>query len=371
MPPFTSVFGAQNIAQENILQSADHARIGINGFGRMGRNLLRASLLRDDVSVVAINHTCSLVEGVIRLLMHDSTHGALDKLMGHKTQICILPNGSIAIDGQHIALMSERNLEKLDWAKYEVDYVAECTGKFRSAALASKHVTIGGAKKVLISAPSPDAPNIVYKVNSDNYLRLCKETIVYSCASCTTNCLAPIAKVLQHSFGIQHAFMTTVHASTQSQHVLEGYSTKNRRPGRSIMGNVIPTTTGVAKAIKTVLPELAGKVSGISVRVPTANVSMVDLTVETIQSTSLEEIMTKFRASAPQELSGVLQIEDKELVSSDFLGNSCSAIIDSKASVELRPNFFKIIAWYDNEWAYCCRLLDMLVFMKSQDLVSG
>ncbi|TGO32327.1 hypothetical protein BHYA_0328g00060 [Botrytis hyacinthi] len=366
MPPFTSAFGAQNIAQENILQSADHARIGVNG-----RNLLRASLLRDNVSVVAINHTCSSVEDVVHLLMHDSTHGALDKLMGHKTKIDILPNGSIAIDGQHIALVSERNLEKLDWAKHGVNYVAECTGKFRSTALASKHVTIGGAKKVLISAPSPDAPNIVYKVNSDNYLRLCKETIVYSCASCTTNCLAPIAKLLQHSFGIQHAFMTTVHASTQSQHVLDGYSTKDRRSGRSIMGNIIPTTTGAAKAIKTVLPELAGKVSGISVRVPTANVSMVDFTVETIQSTSLEEIMTNFRTSAQQELSGVLQVEDEELVSSDFLGNSCSAIIDSKASVELKPNFFKIIAWYDNEWAYCCRLLDMLVFMNSQDLVSG
>ncbi|TGO10781.1 hypothetical protein BTUL_0126g00350 [Botrytis tulipae] len=358
MPPFTSAFGAQNIAKENILQPADHARIVINGFGRIGRNLLRASLLRDDVSVVAINHTCSSVEDVIHLLI-------------------------IAIDGQHIALMSERNLEKLDWAKYEVDYVAECTGKFRSTALASKHVTIGGAKKVLISVPSPDAPNLVYKVNSDNYLRLCKETIVYSCASCTTNCLAPIAKVLQHSFGIQHAFMTTVHASTQSQHVVDGYSTRDRRSGRSIMGNIIPTTTGAAKAIKTVLPELAGKVSGISVQVPTANVSMVDLNVETIQSTSLEEIMTKFRASAQQELSGVLQVEDEELVSSDFLGNSCSAIIDSKASVELKYlahsqqerfadffKFFKIIAWYDNEWAYCCRLLDMLVFMNSQDLIS-
>ncbi|TGO44918.1 hypothetical protein BCON_0444g00050 [Botryotinia convoluta] len=296
MPPFTPAFGAQNIAQENILQSADHARIGIDGFGRIGRSLLRASLLRDNVSVVAINHTCSSVEEVIHLLMHDSTLGALDKLMGHK--IDILPNGSIAIDGQQTALMSERNLEKLDWAKHRVDYVAECTGKFRSTALVSKHVTVGGAKKGLISAPSPDAPNIVYKVNSDNYLRLCKETMVYSCASCPTNCLAPIAKVLQHSFGIQHAFMTTVHASTQSQHVLDGYSTKDMRSERSIMGNIIPTTTGAAKAIKTVLPKLAGRVSGISVRVPTANVSMVDLTVETVQSTSLEEIMIKFRTSA-------------------------------------------------------------------------
>lgn len=247
-----------------------------------------------------------------------------------------------------------------------MDYVAECTGKFRSTALASTHVKYGRAKKVLISAPCADAPTFVYKVNTSEY-RDHAAASVFSCASCTTNCLAPILKVVNDTVGVEHALMTTVHASTQSQHVLDGYSKKDRRAGRSIMGNIIPTSTGAAAAVSRVLPEMHGRVSGISVRVPTANVSMVDLTVATARETSLAQLMDAFRAAARDEMAGVLSVEDEELVSCDFLGHSSSAIIDAKASKELNGKFFKIVAWYDNEWAYSCRLLDMLAFMAAHD----
>ena len=264
-------------------------------------------------------------------------------------------------------MISERDISKIDWQALNVDYVAECTGKFRKTADASAHVTYGKAKRVLISAPSSDAPTFVYKVNTSQYSERSSTSTVFSNASCTTNCLAPILRVLNNSFGISQALMTTVHASTQSQHVLDGYSKKDKRAGRSIMGNIIPTSTGAAAAVSLVLPELAGKVTGISVRVPTTNVSMVDLTVATEKSTSLPEILEAFETASQGSFSGVIAVEKDELVSSDFLGNSCSAVIDAKASKELNDKFFKIIAWYDNEWAYSCRLLDMMRFMASAD----
>lgn len=311
-----------------------------------------------------MNHTCATIEDFILLFTHDSTHGPLSRVVHEPVTIEGLANGNLAINGREIALISERNIEKIDWKSLGVEYVAECTGKFRSLASASAHVRTGGAKKVLISAPSPDAPTFVYKVNTSKYL---PHSTVYSCASCTTNCLAPIMKVLNDSFGVAQALMTTVHASTQSQHVLDGYSKKDRRAGRSIMGNIIPTSTGAAAAISAVMPELAGKVTGISVRVPTTNVSMVDLTVATEIATSLPEIMRAFEEAADTELAGVLSVEQNELVSSDFLGHSASAIIDVKASKELNNRFFKIVAWYDNEWGYSCRLLDMLAFMAREE----
>ena len=231
-------------------------QIGINGFGRIGmvdglfsrlprltpiigRNVLRASLLRQDVQIAAINHTCNSIADVIALLMHDSTHGPLSRLVTGLLSVCALPNGNLSVNGHEIRLLSERDATKIPWAVLGVEYVAECTGKFRSSALASAHVTFGRAKKVLISAPCADAPTFVYKVNTSEYNRH-KQTSVYSCASCTTNCLAPILKVLDSAFGVDQALMTTVHASTQSQHVLDGYSKKDRRAGRSIMGNIIP-----------------------------------------------------------------------------------------------------------------------------------
>lgn len=331
----------------------------------LGRSVLRASLLREDVEVAAINHTCATIEDFILLFTHDSTHGPLSRIVHEPITIEGLANGNLAINGREIFLISERNIEKIDWRSLGVEYVAECTGKFRSTALASAHVSFGGAKKVLISAPSPDAPTFVYKVNTSKYL---PTSSVYSCASCTTNCLAPIMKVLNDNFGVSQALMTTVHASTQSQHVLDGYSKKDRRAGRSIMGNIIPTSTGASAAISAVLPELGGKITGISVRVPTTNVSMVDLTVATEKATSLSKIIEAFEEAARTSLLGVLSVEQEELVSSDFLGHSSSAVIDAKASKELNDRFFKVVAWYDNEWAYSCRLLDMLSFMGSNDV---
>lgn len=343
-------------------------RIGINGFGRIGRNVLRASLLRDDVEVVAINHTCATAEDVAYLIKFDSTHGPLMKYASNSA-ISALPNGNLSVNGRVIHLMSERDLMKLDWRPYGAEYVAECTGKFRSTATAQAHVVHGGAKRVLISAPSPDAPSMVYRVNSEEYVahRETSETVVFSCASCTTNCLAPLLKVLDNAFGIEQGLMTTVHASTQSQHVLDGYSAKDRRSGRSAIGNIIPTTTGASKAIRAVLPHLAGKINGISVRVPTTNVSMIDLVVQTKTATTLQDMLGTFRQASEGKLVGVLEVEDQELVSCDFLGRSCSAIIDSAASSELNANFFKIVAWYDNEWSYSCRLLDLLAMMNDTD----
>lgn len=254
--------------------------------------------------------------------------------------ITALPNGNLSVNGREIHLMSERDLTKLDWQRYGVDYVAECTGKFRSISTAEAHVVHGGAKRVLISAPSPDAPSMVYRVNSEEYTahRQKDDAVVFSCASCTTNCLAPLLKVLDDGVGIEHGLMTTVHASTQSQHVLDGYSAKDRRSGRSAIGNIIPTTTGASKAIKAVLPHLAGRINGISVRVPTTNVSMIDLVVQTKEATTLYDVLASFRQAAEGSLYGVLEVEDQELVSCDFLGRSCSAIIDAAASSQLNPN---------------------------------
>lgn len=216
---------------------------------------------------MAINHTCASIEDLIYLIKFDSTHGTLSKLVNREVQIAPLPNGNLSVDGREIHLYSERDLYKLDWRVSGAEYVAECTGRFRTTETASIHVSHGKARKVLISAPSPDAPTFVFKVNSHEY-ESHNDLDVFSCASCTTNCLAPIAKVIDDDFGISQGFMTTVHASTQSQHVLDGYSKKNKRAGRSVMGNIIPTTTGAAQAIKVVLPQLMGKLSGTSIRVP-------------------------------------------------------------------------------------------------------
>ncbi|KAJ6166546.1 Glyceraldehyde-3-phosphate dehydrogenase 1 [Penicillium chermesinum] len=245
------------------------------------------------------------------------------------------------------------------------------------------HVTYGGAKRVLISAPSSDAPTFVYGVNSDTYTstEACR---VVSNASCTTNCIAPVLKVLHETFGVAQGLMTTIHAATRSQQVLDGYSKKNRRLGRGIFNNIIPTTTGAAKAVASVLPELAGKVTGVSIRVPTfvsrtkplirqqanfhrPNVSMIDLTISTEKPTSLAEVLSAFRVASKSHMAGVLRVTDEELVSSDYNGSSYSAIIDAPACVELNPQFFKIMAWYDNEWGYSNRLLDLATLVHAQE----
>ncbi|KAL4880262.1 hypothetical protein BJY04DRAFT_79660 [Aspergillus karnatakaensis] len=340
--------------------SSTPCRVGINGFGRIGRNVLRAALNRTDLQIVAINHTCTTVQDLLYLIRYDSSMGNLPA----STPLHALSDTQIAINGQQISLTSERDLKKLNWASLGVDYVVECTGKFTKKDLAMDHITYGKAKRVVISAPSSDSPTFVYGVNNESYSGSEDERVI-SCASCTTNCVTPVLKVLQREFGIEQGFLTTVHAATRSQQVLDGYSKKNRRLGRSVFDNIIPTTTGAAKAIATVLPELTGKVTGVSIRVPTPNVSMIDLTISTEAPTSLPSILAAFRRAAKTQLAGVLTVTDEELVSSDYLGNPHSAIVDAAACSELNPRFFKIMAWYDNEWGYSSRLLDLTAYVGS------
>ncbi|KAL4955802.1 hypothetical protein BDW69DRAFT_107997 [Aspergillus filifer] len=329
-------------------------RVGINGFGRIGRAVLRASLNRNDIQIAAINHTCTSIQDLLYLIRYDSCMGRLsDSISLYEAS-----ENSIVLNGREISLTSERDLTKLNWASLGVEYVIECTGKFTKREAALQHVTYGKAKRVVISAPSSDSPTFVYGVNSDSYTAT-EENRVVSCASCTTNCVTPVLKVLEKEFGIQQGFLTTVHAATRSQTVLDGYSKKNRRLGRSVFDNIIPTTTGAAKAIATVLPELTGKVTGVSIRVPTPNVSMIDLTVTTEEPTSLPSILAAFRRAAKSDLVGILSVSDEELVSSDYLGDGHSAIVDGPACMELNERFFKIMAWYDNEWGYSSRLLDL------------
>ncbi|GAA5858377.1 hypothetical protein JCM8547_004671 [Rhodosporidiobolus lusitaniae] len=346
-------------------------RIGINGFGRIGRAAFRASLDRTDLQVVAINHTAPTFKHLLRSILFDSTHGPCK----HSADISIDEQApALVFRGRRIALTSERDPLKLDWAAVGADYVIESTGKMLTMETAGQHIK-AGAKKVVISAPAKD-PNVmtcVVGVNRKAYISDVHDIV--SNASCTTNCLAPLAKVLNNAFGIQSGMMTTVHASTSSQHILDGYSKKSLRLGRSVGSNIIPTTTGAASAIALVLPELAGKLTGISVRVPVSNVSLVDLTVVLSRPvSSKEEFLQPLRDAAAGRmkssigpLSKVITVNDDELVSSDFNGWPYSCIVDTAATTMLDERTFKVIAFYDNEMGYSVRLLDLAVYMASVD----
>ncbi|KAL8287611.1 hypothetical protein RQP46_003469 [Phenoliferia psychrophenolica] len=311
--------------------------VGINGFGRIGRAAFRASLDRSDIQVVAINHTAPSLSYLLHSIRYDSTHGTCR----HADELSI-DDGALLFHGRRIALFSERDPTKIDWAAVGAEYIVESTGKMLTVELAMQHVR-SGAKKVVISAPSKDAKTIVVGVNRKDYT---KDMHVISNASCTTNCLAPLAK-----------------------HILDGYSKKSKRLGRGVASNIIPTTTGAATAVQLVLPELAGKFTGISIRVPVNNVSMVDLTVSlTRPAASKEALLAPLReASLHPRLGNIICVNDDELVSSDFLGFRQSCIIDSAATVMLNPTTAKIIAWYDNEWGYSVRILDLMVHMFHVD----
>ncbi|GAA6040986.1 hypothetical protein JCM8097_000525 [Rhodosporidiobolus ruineniae] len=342
--------------------------IGINGFGRIGRAVFRASLDRDDLQVVHINHTAPTTKHLLRSILFDSTHGPLR----HSADLSASDSGdALYFRGRRITLSSTRDPSQLNWAEYGAEYVVESTGKMLTVESASQHLQ-SGAKKVVISAPSKDAKTIVVGVNRKEYS---PEMNVVSNASCTTNCLAPLAKVLHNAFGISSGMMSTVHASTSSQHILDGYSKKSLRLGRSVASNIIPTTTGAASAISLVLPELTGKLTGISIRVPVSNVSMVDLTVVLTKPVATkEELLQPLRDAAAGRmkssigpLSNVIAVSDDELVSSDFCGWQQSCIVDSAATTKLDDKTWKIIAWYDNEWAYSVRILDLIEYMASVD----
>ncbi|MBQ0787306.1 MAG: type I glyceraldehyde-3-phosphate dehydrogenase [Oceanihabitans sp.] len=328
-------------------------KLGINGFGRIGRIVFRATVKRANVEVVAINDLLD-VDHLAYLLEYDSVHGKFDGTIEVK-------DGNLVVDGKTIRVTAERDPKNLKWDAVGTDVVADCTGIFTTLETADYHIQ-AGAKKVVISAPSKDAPMFVMGVNHQT--AKATDTIV-SNASCTTNCLAPIAKVMEDNFGIEEALMTTIHAATSTQHTVDSPSRKNYRLGRSAMNNIIPTSTGAAKAVGKVIPELDGKITGMAFRVPTVDVSVVDLTVKTKKNTSLAEIKAAMKKASEGEMKGVLGYTDEMVVSQDFVSDDRTSIFDSEASIELNPGFFKLISWYDNEFGYSNKLVDLALHVNS------
>ena len=322
-------------------------RIGINGFGRIGRLVFRSAMKQKDITVVGINDLLD-VEHLAYLLQYDSVHGQYDGTVA-------VVNNNLVVDGQEIKISAERNPADIQWGAMNTDVVAECTGIFTTLDKAQAHLD-GGAKKVVISAPSADAPMFVMGVNHDS---VTAEQKIVSNASCTTNCLAPVAKVLNDNFEIVEGLMTTVHATTATQFTVDGPSRKDFRGGRSALMNIIPASTGAAKAVTKVIPSLVGKLTGMAFRVPTANVSVVDLTVRLKKDTSYEEIKQVMQQNANGAMKGILGYTDEPLVSQDFVGDARTSIFDAGAGMELNGNFFKIISWYDNECGYSNKLLDL------------
>ncbi|MGJ5640997.1 type I glyceraldehyde-3-phosphate dehydrogenase [Formosa sp. S-31] len=322
-------------------------KLGINGFGRIGRIAFRATLNRPDVEVVAINDLLD-VNHLAYLLEYDSVHGKFDGTIEVK-------DGHLVVNGKHVRITAEKDPTQLKWDEAGVDIVAECTGIFTTLETADYHIQ-AGAKKVVISAPSADAPMFVMGVNDDE---LTADHKIVSNASCTTNCLAPVAKVLDDNFGIEEALMTTVHATTATQMTVDGPSRKDWRGGRSALLNIIPASTGAAKAVGKVIPKLNGKLTGMAFRVPTADVSVVDLTVKTKKETSLEEIKAAFKAASEGPMNGVLGYTEELVVSQDFVSDARTSIFDADAAIELNSTFFKVVSWYDNEFGYSNKLIDL------------
>ena len=322
-------------------------KIGINGFGRIGRMVFRLAMQKSDVEVVAINDLLD-VKHLSYLLKYDSVHGLF------KEEINV-ENEFIVVGGKKIRITSESNPENIGWDKSNTDVVAECTGFFTSKDKAMLHIS-GGAKKVVISAPSQDVPMFVVGVN---HMDLKASNTIVSNASCTTNCLAPIAKVLNDNFIIKQALMTTVHATTATQFTVDGPSKKDFRGGRSALLNIIPASTGAAKAVTKVIPSLVGKLTGMAFRIPTANVSVVDLTVELEKSTDYEGVKKVMKNASETSMKNVMGYEDEPVVSQDFIGDERTSIFDANAGIKLNDNFFKIISWYDNECGYSSKLISL------------
>lgn len=326
-------------------------KIGINGFGRIGRLVFRESAKRNDVEVVAINDLLD-VEHLAYLLEYDSVHGKFDGTVKVK-------DGHLEVNGKTIRITAERDPKNLKWDEVGAEIVAECTGIFTTLETAQAHID-GGAKKVVISAPSSNAPMFVMGVNHKEVKASDK---IVSNASCTTNCLAPMAKVLNDNFGIEEALMTTVHATTATQMTVDGPSRKDWRGGRSALLNIIPASTGAAKAVTKVIPSLEGKLTGMAFRIPTADVSVVDLTVRLEKETSYDEIKKAFKQAADGELKGILGYTDEAVVSQDFIGDTRTSIFDAEAGIQLNPKFFKVVSWYDNEAGYSSKLVDLAQYI--------
>ncbi|WP_370133819.1 type I glyceraldehyde-3-phosphate dehydrogenase [Alteromonas sp.] len=327
-------------------------RIGINGFGRIGRLVMRAAAERNDIEVVAINDLLD-TDYIAYLLKYDSTHGLFDGEVS-------VDNNSLVVNGKTIRITSERDPAALKWDEVDVDVVVESTGLFLTKETAAKHIE-AGAKKVVMSAPSKDdTPMFVMGVNQDSYAG---ENIV-SNASCTTNCLAPLAKVLNDKFGIVDGLMTTVHATTATQKTVDGPSMKDWRGGRGAGQNIIPSSTGAAKAVGKVIPELNGKLTGMAFRVPTPNVSVVDLTVNLAKPASYDEICAAMKEASEGELKGIMGYTEDAVVSNDFLGDARTSVFDATAGIALTDTFVKLVSWYDNEWGYSNKVLDLVAHIS-------
>ncbi len=328
-------------------------RVGINGFGRIGRLVFRAAQERNDIEIVGINDLID-VEYMAYMLRYDTMHGQFKGSIEIK-------DGKLVVNGKAIRVTAEKNPADLKWGEIGAEYVVESTGLFLTKEKAQGHID-AGAKYVVMSAPSKDdTPMFVCGVNTDSYV---KGTQFVSNASCTTNCLAPIAKVLNDAFGIADGLMTTVHATTATQKTVDGPSMKDWRGGRAAAGNIIPSSTGAAKAVGKVIPALNGKLTGMSFRVPTLDVSVVDLTVNLKNGTTYEDICKVMKKASEGELKGVLGYTEDQVVSSDFLGDARTSIFDAKAGIQLTPTFVKVVSWYDNEWGYSNKVLDLVAHMS-------
>ncbi len=331
-------------------------KIGINGFGRIGKLAFQAALKNDEVEVVAVNDPFVAADYMAYMVKYDSAHGRFNGEIKAE-------DGKLVVNGKTINVYNEMDPNNIPWGKEGVEYVLECSGVFTTMEKAQAHIN-AGAKKVVISAPSKDAPMFVMGVNNDKYD---SSMNIVSNASCTTNCLAPLAKVINDNFGIKDGLMTTVHATTATQKTVDGASKKDWRGGRAAAANIIPSSTGAAKAVGKVIPELNGKLTGMSMRVPTIDVSVVDLTCNLEKPATYEEICAAMKKASEGELKGIVEYVDEDVVSSDFLSDEHTSIFDAKAGIMLTDTFVKLIAWYDNEWGYSHKLVDLVAYMAKVD----
>ena len=331
-------------------------KVGINGFGRIGKLAFQAALKNDEVEVVAVNDPFITSDYMAYMVKFDSMHGRFNGDIKAE-------EGKLIVDGKTINVYNEMDPNNIPWAKEGVEYVLECSGVFTTMEKAQAHLN-AGAKKVIISAPSKDAPMFVMGVNNDKYD---PSMNIVSNASCTTNCLAPLAKVINDNFGIKDGLMTTVHSTTATQKTVDGASKKDWRGGRAAAANIIPSSTGAAKAVGKVIPELNGKLTGMAFRVPTMDVSVVDLTCNLEKSATYEEICNAMKKAAEGELKGIVEYVDEDVVSSDFLSDEHTSIFDAKAGIMLTDTFVKLVAWYDNEWGYSHKLVELAAYMAKVD----
>jgi len=331
-------------------------KVGINGFGRIGNLAFQAALKKEEVEVVAINDPFVEADYMAYMVKYDTVHGKFDGEVSGK-------DGVLVVNGKEIKVYNEMDPKNIPWGELGVEYVLECSGVFTTLEKAQAHID-AGAKKVIISAPSKDAPMFVMGVNNDKYT---SDMNIVSNASCTTNCLAPLAKVINDNFGIKDGLMTTVHATTATQKTVDGASKKDWRGGRAASANIIPSSTGAAKAVGKVIPELNGKLTGMAFRVPTVDVSVVDLTCNLAKPATMEEICAAVKKASENEMKGIIEYVEDPVVSSDFIHDAHTSIFDSTAGIQLTDTFVKLVAWYDNEWGYSNKLVDLACYIASKN----